>query len=82
MAEVFRNPGAELAGWCNNVLEVPPRRLAQHLEALANGLFPSGEIELPWPEYEPAVLEEHVARRLDRACVGRLKRAPLPRRRW
>jgi hypothetical protein len=35
MAEVFRNPGPELAGWCNNVIEVPPRRLAHHLSVLA-----------------------------------------------
>jgi hypothetical protein len=82
MAEAFRNPGPELAGWCNNVLEVPPRRLAKHLDALANALFAPGETELPWAEYEPAVLEELLARYLDRARIARLKSAPLPRKRW
>jgi hypothetical protein len=42
MAEVFRNRGPELAGWCGNVLEVPPRRLAHHLDALADALFLAG----------------------------------------
>jgi hypothetical protein len=82
MAEAFHNPGSELAGWCNNVIEVPPRRLARHLDALANALFLSGDGELPWAEYEPAVLEELLVRHLDRARVARLKSAPLPRKRW
>jgi hypothetical protein len=83
MGEAFRDPGPELAGWCNNVLEVPPRRLAHHLDALADALFQPGETaELPWAEYEPVVLEELLARHLDRARVLRLKKAPLPRRRW
>jgi hypothetical protein len=82
MGEAFHNPGPELAGWCVNVIEVPARRLAQHLDALANALFLSCETELPWAEYEPAVLEELLVRHLDRARVARLKKAPLPRRRW
>jgi hypothetical protein len=83
MAEAFRKPGPELVGWCNNVLEVPPRRLAQHLDALAEALF-LGETELPWPTeaYEPAVLEPLLAGHLNRARVLRLKSSPLPRRRW
>jgi hypothetical protein len=82
MAEAFRRPTPELAGWCNSVLEVPPRRLANHLDALAEALFQPGETELPWVEYEPVVLEELLARHLDRERVTRLKKAPLPRRRW
>jgi hypothetical protein len=82
MAEEFRDPGPELTGWCVNVIEVPPRRLAKHLDALANALFPSDETELPWAEYEPAVLEELLAPHLDRTRIARLKSAPLPRRRW
>jgi hypothetical protein len=82
MGEAFRNPTAELAGWCNNVLEVPPKRLANHLDALADALFQPSEAELPWVDYEPAVLEGLLARHLDRARVIRLKKAPLPRRRW
>jgi hypothetical protein len=81
MGEVFRNPGPELAGWCKNVLEVPPRRLAHHLDGLGDALF-LGEAELPWVEYEPAVLEELLMRHLDRARIARLKKAPLPRLRW
>jgi hypothetical protein len=83
MAEVFRNPGPELAGWCNNVIEVPPRRLAHHLDALADALF-LGEPELPWSgeAYEPVVLEPLLAAHLNRARILRLKSAPLPRRRW
>jgi hypothetical protein len=82
MAEVFRNPGPELAGWCNNYLDVPPRRLAHHLDALADALFQPGEPERPRPggAYELAVIEELLVRHLDRARVLRLKRAPLPRR--
>jgi hypothetical protein len=49
MAEAFRNPGSELAGWCNNILDLPPRRLARHLDALADALFPPGEAEQPRP---------------------------------
>jgi hypothetical protein len=82
MAEVFRKPGPELAGWCANVLEAPPRRLAKHLDALANALFPPGEAELPWAEYEPAVLEELLMQHLDSTRIARLKKAPLPRLRW
>jgi hypothetical protein len=70
MAEVFRQPGPELAGWCKDVLEVPPRRLARHLDVLANALFPSGEPELPWGSaYEPVVLEALLVRHLE--CVFR-----------
>jgi hypothetical protein len=54
MAEVFRDAGPELALWCNDVLEVPPRRLARHLDVLAEALFLPNEVELPWPAYEPA----------------------------
>jgi hypothetical protein len=83
MAEVFRNPGPELALWCNNVLDLPPRRLAHHLDALADALFLPGEPERPRsPAYEPAVLDGLLARRLNRARVARLMRAPLPRLRW
>jgi hypothetical protein len=84
MAEVFRNPGPELALWCANVLDLPPLRLAHHLDALANALFVSDEAESPrsGTAYEPAVLEELLVRHLDRARIVRLKSAPLPRRRW
>jgi hypothetical protein len=82
MAEVFRNPSPELTLWCRDVLEVPPRRLAHHLDVLAEALFMPNEAELPWPAYEPAVLEALLARHLDRERIGRLKRAPLPRRQW
>jgi DNA-binding transcriptional ArsR family regulator len=82
MAEVFRNPGPELARWCNDVLGMPPKRLARHLDVLAEALFLPDEVELSWPAYEPAVLEALLARHLDRERIGRLKRAPLPRRQW
>jgi hypothetical protein len=82
MAEVFRNPGPELALWCKDVLEVPSKRLARHLDVLAETLFQPDEVELPWQAYEPAVLEALLARILDRERIGRLKRAPLPRRQW
>jgi hypothetical protein len=84
LAEVFRNPGPELAGWSRSVLGLPPRRLAHHLDALANALFPPGEPERPRPgaAYEPAVLEALLVHHLDRARIARLKSAPLPRRRW
>jgi hypothetical protein len=84
MAEVFRNPAAELAGWCRDVLEVPPRRLARHLEALGAALFVSTEVgrALPGSAYDPSALDAFLARQLEPACVARLKRSPLPRRRW
>jgi hypothetical protein len=84
MAEVFRNPTPELAGWCRDVLEVPPGRLARHLEALGAALFDSTEAvrELPGSAYDPSALDAFLARQLDPACVARLKRSPLPRRRW
>jgi hypothetical protein len=82
MAEVFRNPGPELTLWCNDVIDVPPKRLARHLDALANALFLSGEPELPWATYDPAVLEALLVQHPNRARVVRLKSAPLPRLRW
>jgi hypothetical protein len=84
MAEGFRTPGPELAGWCNNVLEVPPRRLAHHLSVLAEALFSSSEAERrqPGTAYEPTVLEALLGQHLDRARIIRLKSAPLPRLRW
>jgi hypothetical protein len=81
---VFHKQDPELARWSHDVLEMPPRRLARHLDALADALFLSGEPELPWTgeAYEPVVLEALLARHLDRERIGRLKRAPLLRRRW
>jgi hypothetical protein len=70
MAEAFRKPGPELVLWCKDVLEVPPRRLANHLDALAGRA------------YEPVILEARLARHLDRERIARLKRSPLPRRQW
>jgi hypothetical protein len=81
--EVFRNPGPELRVWCRNVLGMPPRRLARHLEAFANVLFRSGEPKPPpGSAYQPAILATLVAGHLDRERLARLKRAPLPRRPW
>jgi hypothetical protein len=84
MAEAFRNPTPELAGWCRDVLEVPPRRLARHLEALGAALFDSADAvrELPGSAYDPSALDGFLVPQLDPACVARLKRSPLPRRRW
>jgi hypothetical protein len=84
MAEAFRNPGPELAGWCNNVLEVPPRRLARHLDVLAGALFVTAEAERPQPgsAYDPLLLDRWLGPQLDRARIAGLKSAPLPRRRW
>jgi hypothetical protein len=84
IAEVFRNPTPELAGWCRDVLEVPPRRLARHLEALGAALFVSTEAvrALPDSAYCRSALDGFLARQLDPACVAPLKRSPLPRRRW
>jgi hypothetical protein len=84
MAEVFRYPPPELAGWCRDVLEVPPRRLARHLEALGAALFDSTEAvrALPGSAYDPSALDGFLVPQLDPACVARLKRSPLPRRRW
>jgi hypothetical protein len=81
MGEAFGNPGPELAGWCATVLDQPPRRLAAHLQALAAALFVSAEAvhAQPGSAYDPAVLDRLLGARLDRACVERLKRSPLPR---
>lgn len=81
MAEVFRNPGPELDLWCNDLLDVPPRRLASYLSVLADALFLPNEAERRHA-CEPAVLEALLQPHLDRARISRLKRAPLPRGRW
>jgi hypothetical protein len=59
MAEVFRYPASELAGWCRDVLEVPPRRLARHLEALGAALLVSAEAvrAVPGSAYDPSALD-------------------------
>jgi hypothetical protein len=82
MAEAFRNSDPEIRGWCNNVLEVPPRRLARHLDALGDALFRSRGQPRPGSAYDPAMLDELVVRHLDRVRVARLRSSPLPRRRW
>jgi hypothetical protein len=84
MGEHFRNPSPELRTWCRNVFDIPPRRLARHLGALGDALFSPDEPEQPRPgsAYDPAVLEALVVTRLDRVRLARLKRSPLPQRRW
>jgi hypothetical protein len=81
MAEAFRNPGPELVRWCNNVLDVPPRRLARHLDVLADALFVPDTIA-PSGRDAACVPAALLARNLDPARIARLKAAPLPRRRW
>ena len=84
MGEAFRNPGAELGGWCRNVLDLPPRRLAAHLQALAAALYVGAEAVRAAPGLSsmPVVRDRFFGPQLDRPCVARLKRAPLPRKRW
>jgi hypothetical protein len=84
MAEAFRNAGPELKEWSTNVLDVPPRRFARHLQTLGAALFVNAEAVRPQPgsAYDPQALDRLLGPQLHRACIERLKRAPLPRRRW
>jgi hypothetical protein len=62
---------------------VPPLEDPQ-LEALGAALFVSAEAAraVPGSAYDPSALDGFLTRQLDPACVARLKRSPLPRRRW
>jgi hypothetical protein len=80
LASALALMGETFARWCGTVLEQPPRRLAAHLQALAAALYVSPEAvrALPGSAYDPAVLDRLLGPRLDRACVERHKRSPLP----